>query len=83
MEIKVRYIEGQNIQADIVSQSAVGLVYATEIIEISTLAERARLIRIAPIDRGLTSDENQAMRNSKLTGNLARVLFGYAIKRSD
>jgi hypothetical protein len=39
------------------------------------------LVRIAPIDRGLTSEENQAMRHPELAGNVARMLFGCAIER--
>lgn len=82
MEIKVRHIESQHIQADIVGKSAVWLVYAAEIVEVSTLAERSRLVGIAPIDRGLTGEEYQAMRHPELAGNVARMLFGFAIERS-
>lgn len=80
MEIKVRYIEGQHIQADIVGKSAVWFVYTAEIVEISTLAERSRLVGIAPIDRGLTGEEYQAMRHPELADNVARMLFGCAIE---
>lgn len=81
MEIKVRHIEGQHIQADIVGKSAVWLVYAAEIVEVSTLAERSRLVGIAPIDRGLTGEEYQAMRHPELAGNVARMLFCCAMER--
>jgi hypothetical protein len=75
VEIKVRDEEGQLIQADIVCKSAVGLVDATEIVEVSSLAERERLIGVAQVYCGLTGEEDQAVRDTELAGDIARVLF--------
>lgn len=55
MQIKVRNIERQEVGLDIVGQVAIRFVHTTQVIEITSLSEWARLIRIPPVDSWLTS----------------------------
>lgn len=55
VQIKVRDIERQEVGLDIVGQVAIRFVHPTQVIEITSLSEWARLIRIPPVDSWLTS----------------------------
>lgn len=77
MEIKIRHIERQNVQARIVCQGAVGLVHAAQVVEISSLPKWARLIGVAPIDRGLSGEVDQPVSDAELARDIARMLFSW------
>lgn len=74
VEVKVRHEKGQHVQPHIVCKSAVWLVDAAEVVEVSSLPEGACLVRVAKVNRWLSGDEEETVRDTELAGDIARVL---------
>lgn len=75
MQVKVRNIERQEVQLDIVRQVAVCIIRPAKVVEVALLAERERLVRISPIDCRLADQIDEAGGNRQLRGDFAGMLF--------